>query len=228
MASASGVWFLSQVTLMDTAAETPLNLLLGESRKSTSGVPSARCSREAWGARSKVVLANVESFAMAAATPVSGRPLVTRDCALSEYSLRSNAPSAPLYMVTTKNMREPESPGDQRATPDSTGAALDCWNFAPRDYAQKKRTEKGGGGVRGSVSGRTTGGERAVVVSWCRGVVEAKSEERAAGRRRTSVSTACSTFPGMPLSSEMSTSTLQGADARELRVGLRVRAKDAG
>ena len=41
MASASGVWFLSQVTLMDTAAETPLNLLAGESRKSTSGVPSA-------------------------------------------------------------------------------------------------------------------------------------------------------------------------------------------
>ena len=115
-----------------------------------------------------MVLANVESFAMAAATLVPGRPLVTRDCALSEYSLRSNAPSAPLYMVTTKNMREPDAPGDQRATPDSTGAALDCWNFAPR--AARGRRERRGGEGEGKRRRRHEGprgrGCVRVVVSW--------------------------------------------------------------
>ena len=116
-----------------------------------------------------MVFAKVESFAMAAATLVPGRPLVTRDCALSEYSLRSNAPSAPLYMVTTKNMREPDAPGDQRATPDSTGAALDCWTFAPRDYTREERT-KGGGRGQGKRRRRHDGprgrGCVRVVVSW--------------------------------------------------------------
>ena len=97
-----------------------------------------------------------------------------------------------------------------------------------RETALRRKERRRGRKCEGKRQRTDHGGKRAVVVSWCRGVVEAKSEERAAGRRRTSVSTACSTFPGMPLSSEISTSTLQGADARELRVGLRVRAKDAG
>ena len=46
-------------------------------------------------------------------------------------------------------------------------------------------------------------------MSWCRGEEIWRGE--GGGRRRTSVSTACSTFPGIPLSSEMSTSTLRGA-----------------